>query len=341
MKLLIVTQKVDATDSNLGFFIRWLEVFSKSAEIVVIANEVGSHSLPSSVRVYSLGKETGASRFAKLIRYQRLLLKILPSVDGVFFHMCPEYAIAAHVLPRLLGKRTAIWYVHKSVHLPLRIAEKLVQKVFTASKESFRLQSSKVAIVGHGIDTELFSGTQENGNALRLLSVSRISPVKDLRTLLIGFFKLQKKFVDATLSLVGVPVTAQDASYQGELERAIQTHGLGTKAHFLGKRLYTDLPLLYHAHTVFVHASRTGSLDKAVLEALAAGLIVVTSSEAFTADIPGVKKFREGDASQLAEVLVEASSSGKVVYNEEGREWVEKHHSLTKLVKKILAFYTK
>ena len=39
MKLLIVTQKVDATDSNLGFSSGGLK-FAKYADITVIANEV-------------------------------------------------------------------------------------------------------------------------------------------------------------------------------------------------------------------------------------------------------------------------------------------------------------
>lgn len=339
MRLLIVTQKVDASDGNLGFFVRWLARFAEKAELTVIANEVGAHELPASVRVYSLGKEGGASRLSRVLAYQRILLRLLPNTDGVFFHMCPEYALGAHLLPRLFGVCTVLWYVHKQVSLRLRLATMLVHAVCTASKESFRLQSRKVRVIGHGIDTELFSGKKEKETGLRLLSVGRTAPVKDLRTLLIGFFKLQKKYAEASLSFVGETVTAQDTAYQGELSRAIQEHSLQAKARFAGKVLYADLPKLYSEHTLFVHASRTGSVDKVVLEALASGLPVFTSSEAFGEDIPGVWKFPEGEGGKLAEVISRVFESGGIVYTTKGREWVEKHHSQDGLIDAILAVY--
>ena len=90
MRLLIVTQKVDTNDPNLGFFVSWIKEFSKHADVTVIGNEVGSYAPLRDVEVYSLGKEKGASRLLRLFRYRRLLWKLLPKVDGIFFHMCPE-----------------------------------------------------------------------------------------------------------------------------------------------------------------------------------------------------------------------------------------------------------
>ena len=127
MRLLIVTQKVDATDPNLGFFIRWVEKLSEKGEVAVIANEVGVSAavdLPPSVSVYSLGKERGASRVSRFFRYQLLLWKHLWRADGVFFHMCPEYVLGAHFLPYIFRKKTLLWYVHREVNWRLRLAEK-------------------------------------------------------------------------------------------------------------------------------------------------------------------------------------------------------------------------
>src|SRR3989338_7612966 len=135
MKLLIITQKVDAHDHNLGFFVRWIETLAEHAGLIVIANEVGGHALESArVRVLSLGKERGVSRLGRFFCYQKLLCRHLLQVDGVFFHMCPEYVLAAHALPRLFRTRTLLWYVHKEVNWRLRFAAFFVSRVFTASQ---------------------------------------------------------------------------------------------------------------------------------------------------------------------------------------------------------------
>jgi len=58
MKLLIITQAVDTTDSNLGFFHGWIEEFARHcSKVTVICLREGKHSLPTNVRVLSLGKE--------------------------------------------------------------------------------------------------------------------------------------------------------------------------------------------------------------------------------------------------------------------------------------------
>jgi len=312
MRLLIVTQEVDTTDRNLGFFVRWIEEFAKHTEVTVIEWRTGS-------------------RLTRFFRYQYLLLKHLPSADGVFFHMCPEYALAAHFLPMLFRVKTALWYVHKEVSVRLWLAEKLVDRIFTASPESFRLQSKKVAVTGHGIDTELFKPPATLAGGLRLVTVGRISPVKDLRTLIFGLLELRKKYSGATLSLIGIPIIPSDREYEQELKRLV-TAGVH----------WSNLPFgkIYEkTYTAFVHASQTGSVDKAVLEALAAGLPVFTSSEAFNASIPGIFKFRQGDPNDLAENIARAFESGELVVSGEGRQFVKTHHSLPHLITQVLSFY--
>ena len=105
MKLLIITQKVDINDDNLGFFHDWLKKFASLADIDVIANYVGKYKLPENAKIYSLGKENGAGKIIKILKYQWLLLKLLPKVDGVFFHMCPEYVLGAGLLTKIFRKK--------------------------------------------------------------------------------------------------------------------------------------------------------------------------------------------------------------------------------------------
>ena len=162
MKLLIITQKVDINDDVLGFFHDWLNKLAQKAELFVVANYVGQYSLPSNVKVYSLGKESKTNKLMRFLKYQKLLVTLLPKCDGVFFHMCPEYIIAAGLWLKISKKKTLLWYTHKAVNRKLKMAERLVNKIFTASKESFRLSSKKVEIVGHGIDINKFKSQISN-----------------------------------------------------------------------------------------------------------------------------------------------------------------------------------
>ena len=167
MKILICTQKVDKNDPILGFFHRWLEEFAKNTEkLTVICLEKGEYNLPENVKVLPLGKknlETGfplgnpVSKLLYLIRFYKYIWRERQNYDAVFVHMNPEYVILGWAYWKILGKKIALWYVHKYVNLQLRLAEKFADKIFTASPESFRLPSKKVEIMGHGIDIEKFT----------------------------------------------------------------------------------------------------------------------------------------------------------------------------------------
>ncbi|PIQ69063.1 MAG: hypothetical protein COV91_01055 [Candidatus Taylorbacteria bacterium CG11_big_fil_rev_8_21_14_0_20_46_11] len=341
MRLLVITQKVDTKDSNLGFFTKWISEFSKQCEhVTVICLEKGSYDAPSNVKVFSLGKEAFKKKNEKggflrrvhySLRFVKLILSERKQYDGVFVHMNTEYVLLGWFVWRILRKRVTLWYVHKQVNLKLRLAEKLVEKIFTASEESCRLDSTKIEIVGHGIPVER-SHQPIHTEPLHLVTVGRISPVKDVRTLLVGFSHIQKSIPVAECTVIGEPITDKDRNYALELRKEFP------RAHFVGRRLQDSI-YADHPYTAFIHASQTGSIDKAVLEALFAGLPVFTSSEAFGTDIPGITKFEAGNPSDLAEKIERAFREGALVIGEVGRVYVEENHSLSKLIPRIVHTY--
>ncbi len=337
MKLLIVTQSVDLNDPVLGFFHRWLEEFSKYADVDVIANRVGTVSLPSNVRVFSLGKERGASRILRYFEYQKLLFQLIPKSDGVFFHMCPEYVVGAHILPFVLRKRTALWYTHKHVSTMLRIATYLVDKIFTASSESFRLQSSKLEVTGHGIDTGFFVSSMDRQDKNEILSVSRISSTKNILILLKACLLLREKGESFHCTIVGAPGEGDTValSYYDEVKRFVEENNLQSSVSIVGEKAYASLPPIYQTARVFVNLSQTGSLDKAVLEAMASGCQIVTSNEAFFLILPA-----ECHTHLKPEVVVEAIQRQlRNNVSQDLRDIVTTKHSLARLIGRIVSFY--
>ena len=289
MKLLVVTQRVDAKDTNLGIHVSWLREFASRAEqVTVIAQSVGTYDLPANVRVLSLGKEKGSSKLLQLIRLKLFLLREMPKHDAVLVLMVPLYAVMAGIYSMFYRKPIYLWYTHKHVPFLLRVANVFVRRIFTASAESMRLKSDKVRVMGHAIDMDRFNidpnGRNDTGS---IISVGRVSKTKGIDMIVESTLKLIEEGAAAHLEIYGLPITDDDRSFQTELESTLKTLGISDRqVRFRGGSDYESMVSVYQGAQVFVNASSTGSLDKAVLEAMACGCPVVTSNEAFKDIVP-------------------------------------------------------
>ncbi|HYF12897.1 MAG TPA: glycosyltransferase family 4 protein, partial [Candidatus Paceibacterota bacterium] len=193
-----------------------------------------------------------------------------------------EYVVLGGVLWRFWRKRVALWYVHKSVTPTLRIAHALVDVVLTASRESFRLLSHKVRVMGHGIDTESFKpGIKEGSIEMRIVTSGRIAPAKHVIEMLSVLDELHEKGEKFRFTIIGSPSTKNDEAYLRALEREISKRPYSAKVELRGPVSQREMPALLNKEDLFINLSTTGSLDKAVLEALAVGVPVVTTNEAF------------------------------------------------------------
>lgn len=279
MKLLIITQAVDQGDSDLGFFVRWIEEFAKHCEkVTVICLRIGKYALPDNVEVIALGR---ATRFLRTLRFWRVCISRRKEYDAVFVHMNPEYIVAAGFIWRFMHTRIALWYTHKSVTLKLRLAVVLADIIFTASKESFRLHSKKVRVMGHGIDTDFFSPDSSVSRGDWMLSVGRLMPSKR-HDLAIRIAVQEGK---------GLHIAGEGP----ERERlASLARELGACVRFLGGIDQLRLRDEYRTAACLIHTSETGSLDKVVLEALACGLPVRTND-------PTLKLFENASPAYIRE----------------------------------------
>lgn len=365
MNLLILTQKADKNDPILGFFHAWIvRLAERFHAVTVICLEEGSHDFPANVRVISLGKEAvirDANRdpkFSLRIKYSWRFLKYIirerKNYDAVFAHMNPEYIVLGGPIFKMLSKPIFLWYTHKSVNMRLRIAELFCKKIFTASKESFRLPSIKVIVMGHGIDVDLFgpkirndrngSGIsndkkQVNGEqtSLQIITVGRISPVKDYETIFEAVKIASQALPGTTIGVVGEPISREDYSYLNILN---QKYGdlISRGIVFLkGAIVPEKVPELLSNSDVFISASQTGSLDKAPLEAMASGVIALGSNDALKPILqPFGLYFTPGNAKELADKILKVHKmNNRLDLGMKLRENVVKNNSLESLIRKL------
>lgn len=307
MRLLICTQAVDLDDPVLGFFHRWIEELAKKCESVeVICLKEGRHALPPNVHVHSLGKEVGVSRIKYVIHFYRYIFSLSGRYDCVFVHMNPEYAVLGGIFWRLWHKRTILWYSHREVNLKLRLAVLLVQAVASTARESITLKSRKIRIVGHGIDVEKFAAQplrSFDARAPRIVSVGRITPIKNIETTIAAVAKLRERGIAATLDLIGEPVVEPDHVYKAHLQELIGGLGLKEYVSFLGSVKNSEMAQAYARYDLSVNACPNGGIDKAVLESMAAGVVVFAANEGFRSyfeELSDDLLFAYGDTNDLA-----------------------------------------
>lgn len=308
MKLLFLTQVLDEGDAVLGFVPRWVQGLARHCERVrVVALAAGERAhLPPNVDVRVVGRH---GKLLRWLRYQSFLREALKQdgFDVVLAHMVPRYALLASAPARRAGARTYLWYTHAGVDRRLLAAVERVEKVFTASSESLRVDTPARVVTGHGIDLDHFEhrGGEPDAPA-RILSVGRLTPSKDPLTILDALAALRRRGRDVRLDLVGGGLTVKDETYARAVDERIGALGMGAFVNRAGEVPYRDIPAWYRRASVVVNASSTGSLDKVVLEAWASRRVVLSCNEAVPpllrelGDDARWTSFPRGDADALA-----------------------------------------
>ena len=336
---------MDINDDVLGFMHGWIAEFAKQCErITVIALGAGEYKLPANVKVLSLGKEAGESRIKYLINFYKYIWRERKNYDAVLVHMNKEYVVLGGIFWRLFNKKIGLWYVHKQAGFILRLAEKIADVVFTASKESFKLKSSKLKIVGHGIDLNKFyyrPGRDDNEN-FKIIYVGRISRIKNQKLLIEAVNILNKRGVgNIKVELVGNPIYREDDDYKNELVKQIEDYRLKNQVRFVGGVPNENMPDVYRQAGLSVNLCPTGGMDKAVLESMAMGLPVIVFNKAFAPPLGEHKDLLLNNlsADELAQKIYAALKVSKEELNSIGLNLMKKiinNYGLTILVGKIV-----
>ncbi len=340
MRILIITQAIDRNDPILGFFHEWVIGFSKEYKAIdVMCLYKGDYSLPSNVNVFSLGKETGASKLKYLYRFFTYIFSKKNNYDAVFVHMNEEYVVLGGLFWRLFGKKIVLWRNHKQGTWKTRIAVFLSHVVLCTSSSSFTARFKKTKVMPVGVSESLFHPMTVPRNQFAVLSVGRISRVKKIEIIIEAFALAYAENAQLTLDIYG-PVL--DQAYFDELQELIKQQHIEHVVQFKGSLQPQDLARVYSSYGMFVNTTDSGSFDKTILEASFCEMIPITSNRNVESVISEEYRryvfFTENDAEILAQTLGRTSSLSADEYQLIARtiaEQARRTHSLATLIANI------
>ncbi len=329
MKLLVITQAADLDHPILGFFHRWLEEFvAQGTQLTVIAQQVGRTTVDASV--LSLCKERGANRVAQIVRFWQLLVVHRHNYDAVLVHMTPVWVVLGWPVWVVLRKRIFLWYEVRRGGRVLTWAERLCARIYSATPEGMPWPSVKQEVVGHGIDTLQFSPAGTRDPHL-CATVGRVTPIKHLPQVVEAFAALPSGM---HLRIAGDAFTDADRREKETVQALAQQLGVRNRIE-MGFLPHRELPALLSRTTLFIHASR-GGLDKALLEAMACGCLVVTTSEAAAALLPEACQATPASLGAKGLALLTLSEPEREALVATLRRIVVEHHGLPRLVTTLL-----
>ncbi len=360
MRLLILTQIVDLNDDVLGFMHDWIAGFAKNCQqVTVICLKRGEYKLPANVKVLSLGKETGKSRIKYFFNFYKYIWCERKNYDTVFVHMNYEYVNLGGFFWRLLGKKIGLWYAHGYAPLGLKTAAKLVDIIFTSTKSGCRIDSNKINVIGQGIDTDKLRITNYElppsakaaedkriQSRNKIISVGRISPSKDYETLIKAVEILKNQGIKLSVEIIGGPAVTADENYFSDLKKQVTDKKLSEEIKFIGPVANKEILQFLQNAGLFVNMGQTGSLDKAMVEAMATELPVLTCNEAMLEVLGDYKEtlmYPKRDYKKLAEKIEQIINLPFEEYRELGRglrNIVIEKHSLKNFINKILNLYS-
>jgi len=154
-------------------------------------------------------------------------------------------------------------------------------------------------VVPNVVDLERFlPRPKANGGGPRLLIARHLESIYDIETGIRAFQILQQRYPAAVLDVAG------EGPERERLERLSGKLGLDRSVHFLGQVDNASMPSLYQSADIALNPSRVDNMPISILEALASGVPVVSTS---SGGIPAMVKAGEeaelvpaGDAAAMA-----------------------------------------
>ena len=297
------------------------------------------------MEVISMGKEKGVGFFKKIFGFYAGLFKTIDKTDAILVHMIPKYVILVAPVALIYKKPIYLWYTGVSAHWQLRLAVLFCKKVFTAHEAAMRINTPKRIITGHGIDVEKFqvpSSKFQVQGLITILSVGRITPSKGHDLIINAVSDLIKSGYNLKLKIIGGIIQNYHLKYLESLKKLASDLKIDEAVKFSGAVSYDKMSEYLQNAEILINAVPFGGLDKVVLEAMASGIIPLTSNSAFLTVFPkSIAQnlvFKDDDVEDLKIKLKQVLD--KKLYRDETlrhelRNIIVQNHNFDNLIAKI------
>lgn len=339
MKIIIFNFESNHNSQALGFAIDWINALSCHVQkVYVISLRCGDFSVNSNVEIFCI-EQNLKNKIKTILSIIKTLYTIhrQDKINGYFVHMAHYFVPIIYPFALFFRQKIILWYAHKATPFSLRIANMLADKVLSSTTNGYNIKTSKLEIVGQGINTEKFFFKKNFSSKIRnIVVVGRISHVKNVDLIIKIFCDLQVE--DVFLHIVGDAITQQDKYYFEAIRANIPKH-LKERIVFRGAISFGVLPALYATMDLAVNLSDTGSLDKAILEPMAMGVPVITSNVSARALFGHLDKkgiYLVDKKEDFKDILKEVLQNIMMVDRTHLREEIMHNHSLDQLAQKIV-----
>lgn len=316
------------------------------------------------------------------LKMQRLLHKLVRSgYRRSYVRIAAITALQAALAHRLYGGQAFLWQSGTTIDYdesqpltvkkliwrvtsdwPNRLARRFVDHFVTGPQfmidyyvQRAGIRRDKMRLLFNDIDIRRFDQPQARGaaraalaqhlgilpNSTILLMVHRLSPVR--RTLL--YVPSCLVHVQAAGLLEGVQVVIAGGGPElPDMQQEVRAAGLDAHCHFLGNIPNREIEQLYLAADIFLQPSYNEGFPRVVLEAMAAGLALVSTDAGGTAQLLGPlqagrvtrRDAPEEFARELAALLADVPLRSQLAA--ENRQWVERFDTpvIAEMYEKVL-----
>lgn len=129
-----------------------------------------------------------------------------------------------------------------------------------------------VRIVPNLLDHTAFRYRRRSTFQPKMVIARHLEKMYDIETALRAFRSVQQRYANATLRIAGA------GPEESRLRGLVEEWKLGQNVRFLGYVAHADLPAIYDECDILVNASRVDNFPGALIEASAAGLVIVSTA---------------------------------------------------------------
>jgi hypothetical protein len=261
--------------NHTRFWVESLGAYFTSVNVYATHLQPGYEFKNLKFKISEIGGGSFLKRTTAILRLLWITQKIVTSKDRnvCLFHMTTKSLLIIAPILRLFRIPIFLWYSHQAKPLSLRLTFPFTDLVFTPTTDSFPIKTNKLSATGHGLKlSNMYREItlENNRDKNTILVIGRVARVKRIENLLIATSNLPR--ANRVIECIG-PI--QDASYLyflEELARRIEVEFRYLDS--MESETLTD----YLTRKTMVFSGTQGSVDKAPLEAVANGCLLITAN---------------------------------------------------------------